>query len=485
MRILYLDCDTTRADHLGCYGYKRNTSPNIDRIAREGIIFTNYYCSDAPCLPSRTALFTGQHGMRNGVVNHGGVASQLRIDPTRKFRQHYETDSLFGMLRNYGLRTVGITPFATRHSAWYFYAGFDEIYDTGKRGIEVADDVTPYALKWIKENAKEDNWYLHINFWDAHTPYRTPESFGNPFEDEPLDTWITEDILKEHQKMAAPHGALQLAMFSDRFPKDYPRQPGRLNNMDGLKRLIDGYDTGIRYADTHIGMILDALEAQGVLDDTAIIISTDHGENMGELGIYSEHATADHPTCRIPFIIKWPNGKKGITDNGLHYNLDLVPTLAELLGIRPSNNWDGKSFARTIFNGEDTSRDYLVISQMAHVCQRSVRYQDYLYIRTYHDGFHFFPKHMLFNLKNDPYEQKNLASEKPDVVNMCVSLLYDWHDEMMKKTGYAEDPLAVVMREGGPFHARKQLKRYLPYLEETGRGHYIEEYKKIHPEEFE
>ena len=126
MRILYLDCDTTRADHLGCYGYKRNTSPNIDRIAREGIIFTNYYCSDAPCLPSRTALFTGQHGMRNGVVNHGGVASQLRIDPTRKFRQHYETDSLFGMLRNYGLRTVGITPFATRHSAWY-YAGFDEI----------------------------------------------------------------------------------------------------------------------------------------------------------------------------------------------------------------------------------------------------------------------------------------------------------------------------------------------------------------------
>ena len=255
--------------------------------------------------------------------------------------------------------------------------------------------------------------------------------------------------------------------------------------MDDLKRLIDGYDTGIRYADTHIGMILDALEAQGVLDDTAIIISTDHGENMGELGIYSEHATADHPTCRIPFIIKWPNGKKGITDNGLHYNLDLVPTLAELLGIRPSNNWDGKSFARTIFNGEDTSRDYLVISQMAHVCQRSVRYQDYLYIRTYHDGFHFFPKHMLFNLKNDPYEQKNLASEKPDVVNMCVSLLYDWHDEMMKKTGYAEDPLAVVMREGGPFHARKQLTRYLPYLEETGRGHYIEEYKKVHPEEFE
>ena len=130
-----------------------------------------------------------------------------------------------------------------------------------------------------------------------------------------------------------------------------------------------------------------------------------------------------------------------------------------------------------------TSRDYQLLVKWS--CrQRSVRYQDYLYIRTCHDGFHFFPKHVV-QFKNDPYEQKNLASEKPDVVNMCVSLLYDWHDEMMKKTGYAEDPLAVVMREGGPFHARKQLKRYLPYLEETGRGHYIEEYKKVHPEEFE
>ncbi|MGI6730266.1 MAG: sulfatase-like hydrolase/transferase, partial [Bacilli bacterium] len=79
MRILYLDIDTTRPDHLGCYGYQRNTSPNIDQIANDGIVFSNYYCTDAPCLPSRTALFTGTYGIRNGVVNHGGAASQLRI----------------------------------------------------------------------------------------------------------------------------------------------------------------------------------------------------------------------------------------------------------------------------------------------------------------------------------------------------------------------------------------------------------------------
>jgi choline-sulfatase len=75
MRILYIDCDSLRPDHLGCYGYDRDTSPNIDRIADDGRRFTNYYASDVPCLPSRTALFTGQLGIHTGVVNHGGIAA--------------------------------------------------------------------------------------------------------------------------------------------------------------------------------------------------------------------------------------------------------------------------------------------------------------------------------------------------------------------------------------------------------------------------
>lgn len=484
MRILYLDIDTTRADHLGCYGYPRNTSPNIDKIAKDGVVFTNYYCSDAPCLPSRTALFTGQFGLRNGVVNHGGVASQLRIDPSRRFRHRLETESLFGMLRKRGFHTVGITPFASRHSAWYFYGGLNEIYDTGRNGIESAHEVTPTVLDWINRNADKDNWYLHVNFWDPHTPYRTPEEFENPFKDDPIPEWITVDVLEKHKKMAGPHCAQEIAMYSDEFPKPYPLQPGRLDTLEDVKKLFDGYDMGIRYADMHVGKILNALEEKGVLEDTAIIMSTDHGENMGELGIYSEHGTADHPNCHIPFIIKWPNGLKNKKIDGLHYNIDLIPTLAELLDILPSSEWDGLSFAKSIINGENCGHDYLVISQMAHVCQRSVRNEDWLYIRTYHDGYHFFPKHMLFNLKDDPYEQNNVADKFPEVVYKLSSMLFDWHDEMMKKTNYQEDPLSVIMRDGGPFHANKHLLNYTKYLIKTGREHFIEEYKKVHPKEF-
>lgn len=379
---------------------------------------------------------------------------------------------------------MGITPFASRHSAWYYYGGLSEIYDTGKYGSESAHEITPIALDWIERNGDRDNWYLHINLWDPHTPYRTPADFENPFQNDPLPSWITEEVLQGHLKLAGPHCAQEIGMYTDFIPKQFPLQPGRLDTMEDVKKLFDGYDMGIRYADEHVGKIIDALKKKGVYDDMVIIISSDHGENMGELGIYAEHGTADHATCRIPFILKWPNGKKGITLDGLHGNIDLIPTLAEMLEIKPSSQWDGESFASSILDGIDHGRKFLVISQMAHVCERSVRFGDYLYMRTYHDGFHFFPKHMLFNLKEDPYEEHNLADEYPEIVNQCSSILFDWHDEMMKKNDYREDPMLTVLKEGGPFHANHQLKEYSKYLIKTGREHYIEEYKKIHPKEF-
>ena len=84
MRLLYLDIDTLRADHLSCYGYHRTTTPNIDALATDGTRFTNVYASDVPCLPSRAALMSGTFGIRNGVVNHGGSGAELRIEGARR-----------------------------------------------------------------------------------------------------------------------------------------------------------------------------------------------------------------------------------------------------------------------------------------------------------------------------------------------------------------------------------------------------------------
>ena len=187
MRILFLDLDTLRPDHLGCYGYQRNTSPNIDAIAEQGVRFENYHCTDAPCAPARAALMSGRFGIHNGLVGHGGTGGDMRLDGgPRGFRDRLLTHSLPMLLRRQGFHTTTISPFAERHSQWTFLAGFSEMHNTGKGGMESAEEITPTVLKWINDNKGKDDWFLHINYWDPHTPYRAPEEFGDPFKDEPL-----------------------------------------------------------------------------------------------------------------------------------------------------------------------------------------------------------------------------------------------------------------------------------------------------------
>ncbi len=487
VRILYLDLDTLRPDHLGCYGYHRNTSPNIDRICSEGVRFNNYYCSDAPCLPSRAALMSGRFGIHTGVVGHGGTCADMRIDGCQRgFRDNLSHTSLPAFLKQQSLHTVYIGGFGERHSSWTFYAGFREIHDTGKGGMESAEDVTPTTLDWISRNAEKEDWYLHINYWDPHTPYRAPEEFGNPFENEPLPDWFNEKLIEEHRKLAGPHGAQEVNMYNNEIDPAYPRHLGEVKDMADMRHLVDGYDCGIAYMDQHIGQILAALEEKGVLDDCAIIVSSDHGENIGELGIYSEHATADHITCRIPMIVRWPGGKAGHINEGLHYNLDLLPTLADLFEKDQQDIWDGESFAPAILKGSDCGREFIVISQCAHVCQRAVRWDDWIYIRTYHDGYHLFPDEMLFNIREDRHEKSNLAPAHPEVCREGAAMLDQWHKQMIDSMpeGYdGIDPMNIVLDEGGPFHASNNLKSYIKRLEETGRGYAVAELAKRHSRE--
>ncbi len=489
MRILMLDLDTLRPDHLGCYGYPRNTSPHIDAIAQQGTRFESYYCSDAPCLPSRAALLSGRFGIHTGVVGHGGTAGDMRLQgATRGFRDLMDRHSLPAFLRTLGLRTVTISPFAERHGAWWFYAGFNEMYNTGRGGLESAEEITPSVLRWIESNAQQDNWFLHVNYWDPHTPYRAPAEFGNPFTNDPLPAWLTPEVLEQHRAMVGPHNAREIAMFDNSTDPRYPRHPGELRDMGDLRRMIDGYDCGIRYMDEHIGRLLAALERQGVLEDLIVLITADHGENLGELGIYGEHATADHGTCRIPMIIRWPGLAAFHVDHGLHYNLDLGPTVAELTGREPSPLWDGASYAASL-RGDACGRPDLVISQCAHVCQRSVRWDDWLYMRTYHDGYHLFPQEMLYNMSQDPHEERDLAAEQPALCQEGAHRLMAWHDAAMQtmSTDAAMpcdvDPLWTVMKEGGPLHARGHLREYCEYLAKTGRGWAIPELRRRHPQE--
>ena len=477
MRILYLDVDTLRPAHLGCYGYARHTSPNIDRVAEQGVTLENCYTTDAPCLPARSALFSGMFGIHNGATNHGGSrADMFNEGPERGFRRFRSQNGWINRMRQAGFRTVSVSPFAERHSAWDFCAGWNEMYNSGKGGMESAEEIQTYARDWVERNGSENDWFLHVHYCDPHTPYRAPEAFGAPFEDEPLPPeadWITEEEITRGYKGFGSHSPQDLGGFGNARNDRFPRIPAEIRNKADYKVWIDGYDTGILYMDRHFGELLEILEKQGVLEDTAIVISSDHGENQGELNIFGDHQTCDEITSRIPMIVKWPGCRKGVKVQGLHYNIDLPPTLMELLNRQSPEHWDGKSFAASITGDEDCGHDYLVLSQLAWACQRSVRWDKYILLRTYDPGMKNLPEIALYDLETDPHERNNLADERPDLVDRGLALLERWTTEQMMNSNQMVDPLWQTMREGGPFHTRLRLDAYIEHLRETGREEHI------------
>lgn len=467
MKILYIDVDSLRPDHLGCYGYPRNTSPHIDALAERGVRFTNYYASDAPCLPSRTALFSARHGIHTGVINHGGLNATMRpIGANRPFNHHHSIyQAWVETLRFKGHHTAIISPFHGRHGAWHILEGFLEIHDTGKHAGETANDVIGEAVKFIKGPATEKNdWFLYVNFWDPHTPYRTPLQYGNPFKDDPAPEWLTDEIITSHKDGFGPMSSLSVPAGNQ-----WPDLPKEIHNRSDFKRWIDGYDTAVRFVDDHIGMMIDALKEQNLFDDTLIIISADHGENQGELNVYGDHQTADYITSRIPLIISGKGIDHPHVDEGLHYNIDLGPTLTQWVGGQLSPRWDGVSFLPSITERVSVGRPYVVVSQNAWSSQRSVRFDQWILIRTYHDGHKDFPDLMLFDIENDPHEIHNLADERPDMVGRGMILLDQWVTEQMIKGESPTDPMWEVIQEGGPYHTRGTLPHYLKRLREQGR----------------
>ena len=281
------------------------------------------------------------------------------------------------------------------------------------------------------------------------------------------------------------HSAQEMTHFVPRPEAEerYPRQPIDASSMDQVRRMFDGYDTGVRYADEHLGRLLNELADIGVLDDTAIIISADHGECLGELNVYGDHHTADDIITRVPLIVRWPGVTSRGVNDGLHYNVDLAATVAELVEGEAADIWDGASFADDLHSGVSGGRDHLVLSTGAWTCQRSVRFDDHIAIRTYHDGYRGYPDVMVYDVKADPHEEHDLADSRPDLVGAGLSLLDEWHGEQMRIATHHHDPMHTVLAEGGPFHTRGQLPSYGRRLRETGRGEWADLAERRHPRE--
>ena len=445
MRILYIDIDSLRPDHLGCYGYTRPTSPVIDAVAAQGVRFTNYFTSDSPCVPSRAALFSARPGIQSGVTAHENtpVASTLRYSNVERSGG---APMLMHHLAAAGYHTTSISSFADRHLAGWFHFGFREfILDSLKGGNEDADEVNAVALPWLTRHAAEDNWFLHLNYWDPHTLYTEPTSYMKEMATYSAPAWPDEATIGVQQQLVGirtPRSLWALHPHEGFGKSRVPTMPDQIADRQDFELLISGYDGAIRYLDEHLAAVLETLEQQGVLDDTALLISADHGEAFGELGQYMEHGAATPATHRIPLIVRWP----GITDEvagsvreELLLNLDFSPTVSEALGLEIPPGWAGKSFL-PLLRGQTQSapREQIVMSHGLHTRQRALFDGRFYFLRTYHPSYYLYEPYMLFDLVNDPYLTRDLAPEMPERTRMMADQLLAWEQAQVSATGLSD-----------------------------------------------
>ena len=449
MRIVIFDIDCLRPDHLGCYGYNRPTSPNIDTVAKQGVVFDRYYCADSPCLPSRMNWSSGRFGVRNGVVSNVGCGAKFYIRTRNYGGPQPDNEMLMRRLRTVNAYPVSFSNFADRHNMFWFECGWAEFHTPNlKAGGEIAPEIHEPLMRWLKHSAERDDYILHINYWDTHRVYKMDASWADRFKDYPVtQPWPDEEAIRRHQEIKGPFTAQ--AQFKD-GKSPVPLMPDAIRSRKDFEHVVTGYDAAIAYVDHHVGMVLNYLADRGVLDETAIIVTSDHGDAFGEHGIYSDHVNADECIHHIPLIVKWPGlTKPGTRCDSMLYNIDLSPTLCELFGAQIPEDWDGVSFAPQL-RGEPPrkERERLVWGHALYTVQRAVRTKTHLFIQTFDSMGYPHEEIELYDMTKDPYQTRNIARDRKDIVCECKDYWTNqWLEEQRSKPHWQGDPFEAVLAE--------------------------------------
>ncbi|WP_407267896.1 sulfatase [Radiobacillus sp. PE A8.2] len=444
MKIIYIDIDSLRPDHLSCYGYKRKTSPYIDSIAEKGMRFDGCYAASSPCLPSRASFMSGRYGVNHGAITHWGPGSDFYYPEGDGHSTKYPFFTRY--LREAGYETVTFSSFGDRHHAWWYFAGWNEVHThTMQEGNENANEVVDKVIPWLEDNGKNDNYFLHLQLWDPHTLYTCPVEYAEQWQDHPAPSFPSEEVIKKQQNDSFPRSANFLHTV-DNFPDTMPR---KINSRKDYEKLVNGYDGAINFMDEQIGRILETLKKLEIDDEVTFVISADHGESLGEHGIYGEHASATESVHHLPLIIKSPNVTQPNSDyKGLLYNVDVIATITDMVGLDIPLGWDGKSFLPRLKGEKGTFRDHLVMDHALYTCQRAVRDEKWYYIRTYHPGLYKFDQVSLYNMEDDPYQQENVIAEHPEVAKEMDHRLMEWQQENLGVNLNRVDPLQEVIKTG-------------------------------------
>ncbi len=400
-----------RWDELSSTGNKIIKTPNLDRIGREGCTFRNAFVVNALCLPSRATMLTGLYSHTTGAVSNveGKIPPRFPLVSDLLQNAGYET-AFLGKSHIEG---------ALMDHKWDYYFGFvgqadyyRPVITEGVRGKysaarlyegEYVDTLlTRKAVEWLQQK-RDKPFCLFLWFYAPHAPFYRPKDLVNDLNGVPIPKppSFDEDVKGYPGKPRAVADADDKIGYSEVFSDD-PRS---------LEELVKDHYAGVEDNDRNVGAIWQELKRQQIADNTAILLSSDHGFFLGEHHLYDKRLMYE-PSIRVPMMLRYPGQiKPGATSNEMVLNLDMAPTLLEIAGLEVPGEMQGKSFLKLAEGHPDAHwrKDWLYEYyeypgfENVRPC-RGVRTERYKFVHFFIEPQEF----ELYDLQADPHEMNNL-----------------------------------------------------------------------------
>jgi arylsulfatase A-like enzyme len=407
--VILVSLDTLRPDHLGGYGYFRDTSPNMDALAKDGIRYSNVMASAPWTLPSHMSLMTGLNS-----VNHGVVAPTLRLNPL--------TPTLAELLKTRGFYNVALTGGVLVSGFFGFNRGFESyrvISDSGNR--DAAEALGRTAGKWI-ENNRDKSFFLFLHTYQIHDPFNPAPPANRRY----LAEGAAMDVFSSREMKLC-------------YEKRYTPLPAEVR-----QNIIDLYDAEIRYTDEMlIGPLVARLKSLGIYDRTMIVLTSDHGEEFFDHRGWIHTHSVYNEVLRIPLIIKHfgSRGAGKIVETYVR-NVDVMPTICRELGIGiKSDSIDGSGLQGLEKGGaSEGAGSRIAVGDLS--VRLAFRYVPpkiavlrfpfkFIFNAPYEPedlAYYFSPppplvETELYDLSRDPAETVNLAGERKDLVREFRELM--------------------------------------------------------------
>ncbi len=400
--------DALRADHLACYGYHRATSPNIDKLAKEGVLFSRAFSHGTQTLISIPSLLTSLYPSVHRVLKNGAVVADEFITlPELLAKNGYATAAFvaphlevignlkhrFGVYRSLRPAIEKIFNEQKKKSSTPPRLIMKAILDK----LNFTSQITEDAIGWLRQNSGK-RFFIYIHFLDVHAPYNPPEPYKKLFWRGEIDRALAQSAIDNIRQ--------------DVEGNFLSRLPGR-EAQARLEYIISQYDAEVRFVDDNVGMLLDELKSLNLSDNTLVILTSDHGEEFLDHGQFAHGRSLYDEVLRVPLIMRLPRViPEGKTAGQLARLIDIMPTTLDILNIDSgNNNMQGVSLMPAIHKNRSVALESFAETN-SEACI-GVMTQEWKFLKCDETG----PggdRYVLYNLIDDPNEMKNVAQANPE-----------------------------------------------------------------------